>query len=103
MRPLVRMAKDVPSAFELLNWWQDLREGAFGVGYRRGERRDTEARFDRRHNPEDMLVTALSTCHMLSYLHMATVAGVVVTAYVDAAEGTMATEGDVGAELRVGH
>jgi organic hydroperoxide reductase OsmC/OhrA len=49
-----------------------------------------------RHNPEDMLVAALSTCHMLSYLHMATVAGVVVTAYTDAAEGTMATEGDGG-------
>lgn len=49
-----------------------------------------------RHNPEDMLVTALSTCHMLSYLHMATVAGVVVTAYDDAAEGTMVTEGDGG-------
>jgi organic hydroperoxide reductase OsmC/OhrA len=47
-------------------------------------------------NPEDMLVAALSTCHMLSYLHMATVAGVVVTAYVDAAEGTMRTEGDGG-------
>jgi organic hydroperoxide reductase OsmC/OhrA len=43
-----------------------------------------------------MLVAALSTCHMLSYLHMATVAGVVVTAYTDAAEGTMATEGDGG-------
>jgi organic hydroperoxide reductase OsmC/OhrA len=49
-----------------------------------------------RHNPEDMLVAALSTCHMLSYLHMATVAGVVVTAYNDAAEGTMATAGDGG-------
>lgn len=49
-----------------------------------------------RHNPEDMLVAALSTCHMLAYLHMATVAGVVVTAYVDAAEGTMVTEGNGG-------
>ena len=49
-----------------------------------------------RHNPEDMLVAALSTCHMLSYLHMATVAGVVVVAYDDAAEGTMVTEGDSG-------
>ncbi|MEO5829294.1 MAG: OsmC family protein [Rhodanobacter sp.] len=49
-----------------------------------------------RHNPEDMLVTALSACHMLSYLHMATVAGVVVTAYRDAAEGTMVTEGNGG-------
>ncbi|WEN16654.1 OsmC family protein [Rhodanobacter sp. AS-Z3] len=49
-----------------------------------------------RHNPEDMLVTALSACHMLSYLHMATVAGVVVIAYCDAAEGTMVTAGNGG-------
>jgi len=49
-----------------------------------------------KYNPEDMLVAALSTCHMLSYLHMATVAGVVVTDYRDAAEGTMVTEGDGG-------
>ncbi len=49
-----------------------------------------------RHNPEDMLVSALSTCHMLSYLHMATMAGVVVTAYRDAAEGVMVTEGNGG-------
>lgn len=47
-----------------------------------------------KHNPEDMLVTALSACHMLSYLHMATAAGVVVTAYHDAAEGSMTTQGD---------
>jgi organic hydroperoxide reductase OsmC/OhrA len=49
-----------------------------------------------KYNPEDMLVAALSTCHMLSYLHMATVAGVVVTDYRDNAEGTMVTEGDSG-------
>jgi organic hydroperoxide reductase OsmC/OhrA len=49
-----------------------------------------------RHNPEDMLMAALSSCHMLSYLHMATVAGVVVVAYTDAAEGTMETSGDGG-------
>lgn len=54
-----------------------------------------------RHNPEDMLVTALSTCHMLSYLHLATLAGVVVTAYVDAALGTMATDGDAGRFIEV--
>lgn len=45
-----------------------------------------------KHNPEDMLVTALSTCHMLSYLHQAVLAGVVVTAYTDSAEGTMETD-----------
>lgn len=49
-----------------------------------------------RHNPEDMLVSALSACHMLAYLHVATVTGVVVTAYVDAAEGTMVTDGNGG-------
>ncbi|MGH8125140.1 MAG: OsmC family protein [Rhodanobacteraceae bacterium] len=49
-----------------------------------------------RHNPEDLLVAALSTCHMLAYLHAATLAGVVVTAYIDAAEGTMVTEGNGG-------
>ena len=54
-----------------------------------------------RHNPEDMLVAALSACHMLAYLHLATVAGVVVTAYADAAEGTMATEGDGGRFVEV--
>lgn len=54
-----------------------------------------------RYNPEDMLVAALSTCHMLSYLHMATVAGVVVTDYNDAAEGRMETEGDGGRFVEV--
>lgn len=42
-----------------------------------------------KHNPEDMLVAALSSCHMLWYLHLAAVAGVVVTAYADSAVGTL--------------
>ena len=42
-----------------------------------------------RHNPEDLLVAALSACHMLWYLHLCAVKGVVVTAYEDKAEGTM--------------
>jgi len=46
-----------------------------------------------RWNPEDMLVAALAQCHMLSYLHMAVRAGVVVTAYTDEATGTMVQEG----------
>jgi organic hydroperoxide reductase OsmC/OhrA len=48
------------------------------------------------HNPEDLLLSALSSCHMLSYLHLAAVAGLVVTAYVDEADGHMVTEGDGG-------
>ncbi len=42
-----------------------------------------------RWNPEEMLVAALSSCHKLSYLHLCAVNGVVVTAYVDHAEGAM--------------
>lgn len=49
-----------------------------------------------KHNPEDMLVAALSTCHMLAYLHVATLAGVVVTAYADEAEGTLLIDGNGG-------
>ena len=44
-----------------------------------------------RHNPEDMLVAALSACHMLWYLHLCSAAGVVVTAYEDSADGVMQT------------
>lgn len=38
-------------------------------------------------NPEDMLLSALSACHMLWYLHYAADAGVVVTSYLDTPEG----------------
>lgn len=41
------------------------------------------------HNPEDLVVVALSSCHMLWYLHLCAVKGVVVTAYEDSAQGTM--------------
>lgn len=45
-----------------------------------------------RHNPEEMLVAAISACHMLWYLHFCAVKGVAVTSYVDAAEGVMIEE-----------
>jgi organic hydroperoxide reductase OsmC/OhrA len=40
-------------------------------------------------NPEDLLLCALSSCHMLSYLAECARAGIVVTAYTDDAAGTM--------------
>ncbi len=40
-------------------------------------------------DPEEMLVAALSSCHMLSFLHIAQVAGFVAVTYRDRAEGTM--------------
>ena len=42
-----------------------------------------------RHNPEDMLLAALSACHMLWYLHLCAVNRIVVTDYEDHAEGVM--------------
>jgi organic hydroperoxide reductase OsmC/OhrA len=42
-----------------------------------------------RYNPEEMLVAALSSCHMLWYLHLCSVEGIVVRAYQDIAEGVM--------------
>ena len=42
-----------------------------------------------RYNPEELLVASLSSCHMLWYLHLCSVNGVVVTAYEDCAEGFM--------------
>jgi organic hydroperoxide reductase OsmC/OhrA len=40
-------------------------------------------------DPEEMLVAALSNCHMLSFLHVARLAGFTVAAYSDHAEGVM--------------
>jgi organic hydroperoxide reductase OsmC/OhrA len=49
-----------------------------------------------RWNPEELLLAALSQCHMLSYLHVAVRHGIVVTDYVDDAVGTMQQQGDGG-------
>ena len=46
-----------------------------------------------RWNPEEMLVAALSTCHLLSYLHVAARESVVVTEYSDEPVGRMVQEG----------
>ncbi|MGA3133954.1 MAG: OsmC family protein [Terracidiphilus sp.] len=43
----------------------------------------------RRYNPEELLVASLSSCHMLSYLHLCAMNGVVVASYEDAASGKM--------------
>jgi organic hydroperoxide reductase OsmC/OhrA len=48
------------------------------------------------HNPEDLLVAALSSCHMLSFLAEASRADLLVLAYSDAAEGIMNFEGGGG-------
>jgi organic hydroperoxide reductase OsmC/OhrA len=49
-----------------------------------------------RWNPEDLLLAALSQCHLLSYLHVAASHGIVVTAYSDSASGVMEQTSDGG-------
>lgn len=53
-----------------------------------------------RWNPEELLVAALSSCHMLFYLHLCAEAGAVVVAYEDEASGVMAMAADGGGEFR---
>ena len=40
-------------------------------------------------DPEEMLVASLSSCHMLSFLHLARLAGFIVAAYEDHADGVL--------------
>jgi organic hydroperoxide reductase OsmC/OhrA len=47
-----------------------------------------------RWNPEELLLASLSACHQLWYLHLAADSGIVVTDYVDQAEGVMAERAD---------
>jgi organic hydroperoxide reductase OsmC/OhrA len=49
-----------------------------------------------RWNPEELLVSSLSSCHMLWYLHLCADAGIVVTEYVDEATGLMEETADGG-------
>ncbi len=42
-----------------------------------------------RYNPEELLVASLSSCHMLWYLHLCAINGIVVVAYRDDAAGDM--------------
>lgn len=52
-----------------------------------------------RYNPEELLVASLSSCHMLSYLHLCAVNGINVIEYRDRAEGTMRENPDGSGEF----
>lgn len=51
-------------------------------------------------NPEDLLVTAVSSCHMLSYLYVCALEGVIVTDYVDNATGLMLEHASGGGQFK---
>ncbi len=42
-----------------------------------------------KHNPEELLLASISTCHLLWYLHLCSEAGVTVLEYTDNSTGTM--------------
>ncbi|MFC3997240.1 OsmC family protein [Nocardiopsis sediminis] len=52
-----------------------------------------------RWNPEDLLLAALSECHMLSFLALSVAAGVNVVAYEDTATAQMVTHADSSGEF----
>ena len=41
------------------------------------------------HNPEELLLASLASCHMLWYLHLCAEHGIIVTGYTDNPTGTM--------------
>lgn len=51
-------------------------------------------------NPEELLVASISACHELWYLHLCADAGLVITSYVDRAEGVMTEDSDGGGRFR---
>ncbi|MCC7452682.1 MAG: OsmC family protein [Crocinitomix sp.] len=51
-------------------------------------------------NPEDLLVSAISSCHMLSYLYVCALEGIVITSYFDNASGTMLEEANGGGSFK---
>jgi organic hydroperoxide reductase OsmC/OhrA len=52
-----------------------------------------------KHNPEDLFVAALSTCHLLSYLALCARSKISVVAYEDDAVGTMELTPDGGGKF----
>jgi organic hydroperoxide reductase OsmC/OhrA len=52
-----------------------------------------------KHNPEDLLISSLSACHMLWYLHLCSESGVIVTGYIDNATGIMTETADGGGQF----
>jgi len=52
-----------------------------------------------RHNPEELLVMSLSSCHMLWYLHFCATSKIVVVDYEDAAVGTLVESAENGGQF----
>jgi organic hydroperoxide reductase OsmC/OhrA len=51
-------------------------------------------------NPEDLLVTAISSCHLLSYLYVCSLEGIIITSYTDNATGIMIEQAGGGGSFK---
>ena len=51
-------------------------------------------------NPEDLLVSAISSCHMLSYIYLCSLDGIIVTEYIDHATGIMVENNGGGGQFK---
>jgi organic hydroperoxide reductase OsmC/OhrA len=51
-------------------------------------------------NPEDLLVSAISSCHMLSYLYLCALENIIVTEYIDQATGIMIENTNGGGQFK---
>lgn len=49
-----------------------------------------------RYNPEELFIASLSACHMLWYLHLCAMEGIIVTCYTDRVTGIMKETFDGG-------
>ncbi len=54
-----------------------------------------------KHNPEDLFLASLSSCHMLWYLHLCSEAGVIVMKYIDQAIGVMQVSDDGSGRFKI--
>ncbi len=94
----------------IVNWTGNKGEGTYGYkSYERSHEiivdrkaiingsSDPEFLGDKtKHNPEDLLLASISSCHMLWYLHLCSDAGIVITSYTDNAKGIMEETLDAG-------
>ncbi len=53
-----------------------------------------------KHNPEELLVASLASCHMLWYLHLCSQAKIIVVDYVDNATGIMEETSNGGGHFK---
>lgn len=52
-----------------------------------------------KHNPEELFLSSIASCHMLWYLHLCSEAGIIITDYTDTAIGRMVETSNGGGKF----